>query len=113
MGCVSKRTGNKIKSYNDIADALYAATRTLEMNGLALVPYQCEDCGMLHLTPEGRKTPSTKCNNCISADGSYKQLYATKQAAQLRADIILQEDGVLLKVYKCGYSNGFHLAKVK
>jgi hypothetical protein len=71
--------------------------------GKRMVPYHCDQCGSWHLCPANRHTPGHYCHNCS------KQAYVSENAAQLRALILEQEKGILLRVYECPYSEGWNL----
>ena len=43
--------------------------------------------------------------------GKHKELYETEEAAKTRAEIIEEEQGIKLKVYKCPSQDGWHLTK--
>ena len=102
MGKSSTCTGNNgpLSEFDSEADALYCIE---EMRINNLVPYKCQKCKKWHLSPKNRQTPSTKCNSC------HKDLYSTKAIALRRAEIIREEKGVRLSVYKCSYMEGWHL----
>ena len=109
--CSSKRTGEPLTEYNTEYEAQEGADYANSTYGNNLAPYKCRDCGMWHLSPKDRQTPSSKCNSCTDSNGQYKDLYATEQAAERRATILYEEKGISLSVYECPYDRGWHLTK--
>ncbi len=103
--CVGKATGRPLTEFRSGPEARQAAEYENAIGGgdVAFVPYECGTCGKWHLSPAGRQTPSAPCVYCG------KDLYATRDAAQRRADISRRERGVKLSVYPCG--DGWHLTK--
>ena len=97
------RPGKVIKEYDSKNEAQRAATYAQRSFGTNLKPYNCNKCGNWHLLPLDRMTPSAECSFCN------KQLYRTQEEAQNRARIILKEKGVSLNIYKCKWSDGWHL----
>ena len=109
--CVGKATGKPLTEYDSLAEAEEGAdhaNRTYKRN---LVPYECETCGKWHLAPKSRQTPSVKCPYCKGANGQAKDAYRNQSEAKRRADILKKEQGVTLKVYKCDYSETWHLTR--
>jgi len=76
--------------------------------GKIFSPYQCIKCGFWHLSPKERQTPSRECT-CTDSRGRHKQLYETKEAAEIRAQIIENERGEKLNIYECPRQDGWHL----
>jgi len=109
--CTSKKTGKPLSVYTSEADAQESADYARSQYNSDMAPYKCRKCGQWHLSPKDRHTPSTKCRTCTGSDGKRKDLYSSETAAEKRAAILLKEQGVSLKVYKCLYSDGWHLAK--
>ncbi|MGY0562643.1 MAG: hypothetical protein ACW7DR_16430 [Paraglaciecola chathamensis] len=109
--CTSRRTGDPLNTYLCDISAQQAADQVKINHGKAMVSYQCDSCNYWHLCPEERHTPSVTCHHCTSGDGRPKQLYATHDAAEKRADCLWQENRVQLKVYKCPHQHGWHLTK--
>ncbi len=110
--CKSGKTGRPLTEYDTKAEAKAAAgyaNKTYRNNNL--VPYKCKQCGFWHLSPADRQTPSETCPVCRGADGKPKESYSSQENAQRRADIILKEQSVILKVYECEHGNGWHLTK--
>jgi hypothetical protein len=58
---------------------------------------------------EHRRTPCHTCPHCTDSHGQPKQAYESEDAAERRAEIILEERGVDLRVYECPYGEGWHL----
>lgn len=63
------------------------------------------------LPHQHRVTPRKKCDRCTGGDGEIKQGYPTKHAAYKTAEVIREEEGKDLRVYKCKYG-GWHLTKI-
>ena len=110
--CVSRATGKPLKAYLSEFEAAHCAEIASERYGNPLTYYECDDCGLYHLTPSDRYTPSTECHDC-SWSGSYKakKLYLSRAAAERRAEILFEERQVRLSVYPCPYHDGYHLTK--
>jgi len=100
--CVSRR-GTPRSTYPDRIAAEVGADLVLSKYKSHMVTYRCMDCGLWHLCPAGRHTPSEHCNVCS------KQAYASEDTAERRAALLEQERGVWLRVYACPYRNGWHL----
>ena len=109
--CISKRTGQGLEYFFSKDDADHRAYHLNSRLGGRLVPYNCNKCYMWHLSPEDRQTPNTICQDCTDREGSKKALYETRASAAKRAGIIQSEKGLLLEVYECPFSNGWHLTK--
>ncbi|TKB03365.1 hypothetical protein E5672_10010 [Alteromonas portus] len=109
--CFGKVSGKPLTQYYDEAEAQGAADYCKEHYDNDLIPYQCAKCDLWHLSPKSRQTPSQKCSRCIGGYGVEKESYRTKLEARKRANIIYDEQGVILRVYKCKYGNGWHLTK--
>ncbi len=109
--CMSKRSGKPLTEYHSEYEALEAAEYSNINYGNDLVPYKCSKCNQWHLTPKSRRTPSRKCEYCTDSVGRGKELYETEKAAELRAEILREEQGVWLRVYECPCDNGWHLTK--
>jgi hypothetical protein len=102
--CVG-RNGEPLTEYHSEAEARAGASHASGRTGVKLIPYKCQKCDYWHLSPISRQTPSRPCTYCN------KDLYETEGAAESRAKILLKEEGVRLKVYKCPTQNGWHLTK--
>ncbi|MBC8196598.1 MAG: hypothetical protein H8E60_01790 [Candidatus Marinimicrobia bacterium] len=76
-----------------------------------LTPYKCNTCKKWHLSPKNRHTPSIICTTCTDGNKKPKELYFTKKGAQIRKTIILKEQKIKLKIYKCPNGDGWHLTK--
>lgn len=109
--CYGKISKKPLTEYPTINAAKTAAKHANSQYKQNLIPYKCQKCKKWHLAPKDRQTPSTQCNFCTGADGRPKELYRTKAEATRRADILLEESGKELTVYKCEYNNGWHLTK--
>ncbi len=111
LTCMNRRTGKPLTEYDSEYEAIDAAEYVNRTYRLNLVPYKCHKCGLWHLSPKNRQTPSKKCYNCLDAAGAPKDLYRTREIAERRAEILYYEKGVSLNIYKCPYANGWHLTK--
>ncbi|QHS15479.1 hypothetical protein GUY17_05970 [Shewanella sp. Arc9-LZ] len=109
--CFGKTSGKPLTQYYDEEEAQGAADYSKEFYGDDLSPYHCSKCDLWHLSPKSRQTPSQKCNRCTGGYGVEKESYRSKLEARLRADIIYDEQGISLRVYKCKYGFGWHLTK--
>jgi len=97
--CFGKMSGKPLTQYYDAEEAEGAAEYSKEYYGNDLSPYNCNKCGLWHLSPMGRQTPSQKCSRCTGGDGVEKDAYRSKREAHLRANIIYDEQGISLRVY--------------
>lgn len=95
--------GKPRRSFLDKQSAEEGARHALEVFGNRMVPYRCDRCGAWHLCPAERHTPNHYCHACS------KQAYDSERAAERRADLLEQEQGILLRVYECPYGEGWHL----
>lgn len=109
--CFGKASGQPLSCYDSEYDAQQAAEYANEHYENNLSPYKCHKCEFWHLSPKSRMTPSTTCHWCTGGDGNFKASYRTEREANARADIIYQEQGIVLKVYQCEYGAGWHLTK--
>jgi len=109
--CVGKKTGKPLTEYYSEREARDGAEHARRKYKSDLVPYQCDTCGMWHLSPTNRQTPSRKCTRCAGADGKLKESYKSEADAQRRADILRREQGAALRVYPCEHGNGWHLTR--
>jgi hypothetical protein len=57
-----------------------------------------------------RVTQGKRCDRCTGGDREINQGYLTKHEAHNTAEIIREEEGKYLRVYKCKYG-GWHLTK--
>lgn len=95
--------GKPRRAYVNHQRAEDGACHALNTYGNRMVPYHCKQCGSWHLCPANRHTPGHYCHGCL------KQAYVSENAAELRASILEQERGPLLRVYECPYNEGWHL----
>ena len=109
--CIGKQSGKPLTEYDSEQEAQEGANYANQKYGNQLTPYACDRCGMWHLAPRNRQTPSEKCRHCSGADGKPKDAYQSRKDAQRRADILYNEQGAVLKVYECEYGQGWHLTK--
>ena len=101
--CSSKHVNSPLTTYSSAEEAVYGENYINSEYGNDLVAYKCDNCENWHLSPKNR---STKCYMCTDGHGNNKYLYVTKNDAQIRADILYQERGVLLNSYQCPHKNG-------
>jgi hypothetical protein len=109
--CFRRHDNSPLTTYTSFEEAENSAEYINIQYSNNLIPYECDTCSLWHLTPKDRHTQSKECDYCTDSNGSYKQLYFTESDAQKRADILFKEHGVLLNIYKCPHSHGFHLTK--
>jgi hypothetical protein len=109
--CIGKMSGEPVTEYESLEEAWEGAEYANATYQSDLVPYQCSRCGLFHLAPQHRQTPSRTCRSCAGADGKPKEAYASQQDAEKRAAILRSERGVILRAYRCDYGNGWHLTK--
>ena len=109
--CIGKTSGKPLTEYLSKGEAQEGANHAGSRYGRRLVPYQCGTCGLWHLAPENRQTPSTSCPVCTGVNGTPKDSYRNRQEAQRRADILRQEQGAALRVYACEHGYGWHLTR--
>jgi len=100
--CFSRR-GAPRSTYPDRVAAELGAELVLSKYKSHMVPYRCTDCGLWHLCPMSRYTPSEHCDFCS------KQAYESEITAERRAELLELERGVWLRVYACPHRNGWHL----
>ena len=108
---MGKQSGQPVTEYESEIEALAAASYIVKTYHNQLVPYHCTVCGAWHLSPADRHTASTECPDCTDCEGNPKKLYRTEKDAMRRADILLLEQDVQLRVYPCPHSSGYHLTK--
>jgi len=109
--CVGSRTGKPLTEYQSENQARLGASHVRAEFGTDMSPYRCARCGLWHLSPKQRHTPSSKCGTCTDRNGDSKDLYASKKAAEVRAKIIKKENNIALAVYRCPNDTGWHLTK--
>lgn len=109
--CFSKKNNEPLTVYSSEYQAQEGADYINNTYNKNLSPYKCSNCDNFHLSPVDRQTPSSKCRNCTSSTGSYKDLYRTKEGAQRRASILYKERNLSLNIYPCRYNSGWHLTK--
>ncbi|MGP1520876.1 MAG: hypothetical protein ACTTIZ_05205 [Treponema sp.] len=109
--CFGKvNSGKPLKTYSTESEAVEVAEYALQHYDNELVPYKCDRCEYWHLSPKDRITVKlNKPCGCTDEKGSPKALYLSEKDAEKRAKIIFNEEGKKLRVYKCPYSNGWHL----
>lgn len=102
------RNGKPLKSFETEEEALEQVIYVKATHGNEVKAYKCNICNEWHLAPKDRVTPSKK-SECLDSKGKFKQLYPTEESAKRRAEILLEEQGKKLYVYRCLYCNGYHL----
>jgi hypothetical protein len=106
--CLSKSTGQPLKSYENELEAEDAIGYVKAAYGNEQVKYLCQKCGYWHLSPKNRQTPNHK-SYCLDSNGRPKQAYPTRESALRRAEIIYEERGTQLYVYHCADCDEWHL----
>ena len=109
--CIGKKSGEPLTEYDSLKEAREGANYANRKYQSNLVPYECRECGKWHLSPSDRQTPSEKCPFCKGTNGLPKDAYLNRKDAQRRADILYEEQGVSLQVYRCDHSNAWHLTR--
>ena len=107
--CFGKVSEKPLIEYVSESDALDGAEYTHRKYGSRMVPYRCATCDWWHLSPTNRQTPNSTCV-CTGRDGRPKASYASDEDAERRAEILQEERGVKLGVYRCN-QGGWHLTK--
>ena len=108
-------SGKLLMEYHTICEAQEGAAYVQERYGHAMVPYQFQQCWFWHLDRQTEHSPWA-CE-CLDEQGSPKDGYESKEAAEQRARILCQERGQILNVYLCpdaqasGVTNLWHLTK--
>ena len=104
MSCL-KKDGTPLSVYSSQAEAADSARYQKAENRIDLYPYQCDRCGLWHLSPvNGRPN---QCG-CTDSKGDTKYLYPTREAAQQQAEREASK-GCSLRVYACPEGKGYHL----
>jgi hypothetical protein len=101
--------GQPRSTFNSCEAAAQSAQYEAKNRGATLEPYKCDDCGLWHLAPPGRNTPSHTSESCVGRDGRPKEIYDTEEGARKRSRILLKEKGVELYSYHCERCDGWHL----
>lgn len=109
--CIGKVSGKPLTEYDTEYEAQIGAQRAQAKHQKDFAYYRCDKCGLWHLTPLHRQTPSQVCLDCADSNGKQKAAYATQDAAKKRAAILWSERRVKLQIYPCPYSKGWHLTK--
>lgn len=109
--CTGRRTGEPLYEYDTEVDARDAIAYHAQQHGRSQTCYRCERCGLWHLAPADRCTPSQVRCSCPRGDGGSKQAYADEAGAEKRAAILREEQGLRLRVYACPEGAGWHLTK--
>lgn len=98
--CFGKVSGKPLREYHSREEALDGAGFARSRYGSDMEPYCCRRCGLWHLSPAERRTPSTT-GSCTDGRGTVKASYPTYDVAARRAEILRRENGVSLRVYDC------------
>lgn len=109
--CISRTSQQPLTEYASRDEAQEAASYLQAAKGLCMAPYQCKRCGLWHLCPMERQTPSKACPYCCDGHSVPKQTYRTEADALRRAEIIGRERGISLRAYECPHFEGWHLTK--
>ncbi len=112
--CFGKETGKPVTVYRSESEARSGAEHVRLAYGNEMVTYRCDRCDLWHLAPADRQTESARDGcSCRARNGQPKTLYFSEDAAERRAEILREEEGVYLKVYGCPQRAGFHLTKAR
>lgn len=109
--CFSKRDGSALSTYESQEEADNGANYANEKYQRDLKAYICDKCNLWHLSPKDRETPNSICKHCTDGENKPKALYQTEGNARRRAEILYNEKAIRLNIYKCEYSEGWHLTK--
>jgi hypothetical protein len=109
--CIGKASGTPLKRYYSESEAHEGVLYVKYNHGKEMTQYLCDKCGLWHLSPISRATPSHTCEYCTGRNGKAKESYRTKLDAQLRAEHIENERKCRLHVYQCPHGDGWHLTK--
>ncbi len=109
--CIGKASGTPLKKYYSESEAHEAVLYVKYNHGKEMSQYLCDKCGLWHLSPVSRATPSHKCSHCTGGNGRLKDTYHSKQDALVRSEIINEERNTRLSVYPCPFNEGWHLTK--
>jgi hypothetical protein len=72
--------------------------------------YELNKYDLGNLASQVGDAQSKTCDSCTAGDGTPKHTYDTRHKAETQADIIFEEDGTYLRVYRCDNGGG-HLTK--
>lgn len=109
--CMGRVSGKPLTEYGSQYEAQQGADHAEMKYGRRLVPYACSRCGLWHLSPADRQTPSEPCGACFGRDGRNKATYGSRTDAERRAEILRDDQGVQLRAYVCPSGRGWHLTK--
>lgn len=109
--CIGRVSGKPLTAYSSRSAADDGAAYARTKFGNAMTPYHCERCREWHLAPAARQTPGEPCGSCVGRDREPKIAYESYEYAERRAEILVRERGVWLKVYACPSGGGWHLTK--
>jgi predicted RNA-binding Zn-ribbon protein involved in translation (DUF1610 family) len=109
--CLGRVSGEPLTVYWSRSEAEDGAWHVRSKHGREMAAYQCDRCGGWHLAPADRQTTSRQSGCCHDRNGRPKALYATESDARRRAEILAQERGTSLTVYRCPEGGGWHLTK--
>ena len=103
-----KKDGSPLKAYDSEWAANDGAEYVRSRYGNEQVSYKCNKCGYWHLSPKDRQTKN-HVSSCLDSSGKAKATYESEGDAKRRAEILYDEKGVKLKVYRCNDCNYWHL----
>lgn len=111
--CYGKVSGKILTQYDTNHGAQSAAAYVLEEHGKKMVPYQCQRCQFWHLSPIERQTEHTSWScSCVGENNHSKDCYKSKSDAECRAQILKEDMGKILNVYRCPETDCiWHLTK--
>lgn len=113
--CMSTQSGKPLSEYHSEYEAQDGAEYAESKHNLKLHPYQCETCGLWHLSPRIRNksnSDSTGSCSCTDRHGYSKELYNLKETAKDIASSLSKEKKFRLRVYQCPHGHGWHLTKI-
>lgn len=107
--CFRYSTNIPLSVYFSRSEAIDSACYVNQQYSRNFIEYQCERCKHWHLSPKRRQNET--CFDCRGRDGKNKKRYQTQKIANQRVHILFQEKGKRLNIYRCPFSQGWHLTK--
>ena len=109
--CYGTKSGKPLTEYLNEHDAKSGAAYVLERFGSSMFPYQCDKCGLWHLSPIDRNTShSSTCYGKIS--GKPLTQYDCYYKAMCAAAYVSEEHGKEMDPYQCEQCGLWHLSPI-
>ena len=110
--CYGTKSGKPLTEYLNEHDAKSGAAYVLERFGSSMFPYQCDKCGLWHLSPIDRNTShSSTCYGKIS--GKTLTQYDCYYKAMCAASRVSEEHDKEMVSYKCERCQLWHLTPIE